>query len=382
MSRRPQPSIAPGSRSGSTRAVTLPRALVATLLVAASMAFLGAPASSQTGTFSGTVAYGNGELASGVRVTFYESPRRGRRTTFLGNTLTDRSGVYTFDAGPGCYTAVVIAPTNSEFNAAGSGQRFDEKFGCIGGTSTGFRSVLVRGGSRDTPEDPGPISARRPECFREVFRDDFTATGTPSSSSWLRYNGPGNNGFGLRRPDTISQSNGRLHIKASMKNGVLNSGGMSHRLNQTYGYWEFRVRVDADPSGATSAVVLTWPQSQRHPIDGEIDIFETFREGSGPPAGDPDRSPIQSFVHHGASNQVIARTHQGTSGRDWNVMALEWVPGEIIFYKNGVPAPIVTTGVPNVPHHLAIQLDAWKQQMGSPVVLQVDWARVFDYTCS
>ena len=107
---------------------------------------------------------------------------------------------------------------------------------------------------------------------------------------WNLYDSPGNAGFGLRRPWTITVDDGLLTITAQMVDGLLVSGGMAHRVDQTYGRWEFRVRTDPDPSEATSGVVLTWPQSENWPIDGENNMYET--------GTNPVRSPFMTFIHY------------------------------------------------------------------------------------
>jgi beta-glucanase (GH16 family) len=202
-----------------------------------------------------------------------------------------------------------------------------------------------------------------------VFSDDFDG-GELDTDSWYVYDSEGNAGHGLRRPSAVTVEGGRLVITASMADGQLVSGGMAHTAYQTYGRWEAVVRTDADPSAATSGVILTWPQSGRWPIDGENNIYET-----GPL---PDRQAISSFVHYGADNYHIELTHH-VDGTEWHEVAMEWRADRIRFFVDGELSGEVTEpeAIPHVPHHLTIQLDAWSDTMGDPVRMEVDRVRVY-----
>ena len=222
--------------------------------------------------------------------------------------------------------------------------------------------------TRPDPTPPCLVSTVDGAVFRPVFRDDFDGTAL-DEGAWYPYDSPGNAGFGLRRPEAISVSDDLLVITAQMVDGTLVSGGMAHHIDQTYGRWEFRVRAEPDPSGATSAVVLTWPQSENWPVDGEIDMFETGRT--------PDRTPFMTFVHYGADNSQEWLTHTA-DGTQWQVMAMEWTPERITMFRNGVFAGQVVNpdAIPHVPHHMTVQLDAWTDVMEGPVRMEVDWVQV------
>ena len=205
-----------------------------------------------------------------------------------------------------------------------------------------------------------------------VESDDFNGTAV-DTSKWSIYGPwiPGHAGNGIRDGRAISVANGLLTITAEMINGTLVSGGMSNRLNQAYGKFEFRARTDADPSKATSGVILTWPQSGRWPIDGENDIYET--------GIDPDRNPVASYVHYGATNQQYWFHHAGVDGTAWHTFAMEWTPSTIKIYRDGALAWTVSdaAAIPDVAHHLSIQLDAFKASMSGKVQLQVDWVKIY-----
>jgi beta-glucanase (GH16 family) len=221
----------------------------------------------------------------------------------------------------------------------------------------------------------GSVTSPAPTGWTLVQSEDFNGS-TVDTSKWSVYGPwiPGHNGNGIRDGSAISVADGVLTITARMVNGTLVSGGMSNRLNQTYGRFEFRVRTDPDPSVATNGVILTWPQSQNWPIDGENDIYET--------TDDADRIPIKSFVHYGADNKQYWFHHTGVDGTQWHTMAMEWEHDAIRIYRDGILVWTVTdqNAIPDVAHHLSIQLDAFKKSMSGTVRLQVDWVKIYRRT--
>jgi endo-1,3-1,4-beta-glycanase ExoK len=217
---------------------------------------------------------------------------------------------------------------------------------------------------------PTPTPTATPAGWTLVQSDDFSGTAV-DTTKWSIYSGAGNGGNGVRAASAITEGSGLLTITAKMVNGTLVSGGMMDKLNQTYGRFEVRVRTDPDPSLVTSGVVLTWPQSGKWPVDGENDIYETTL--------DADRTPFKSFVHYGSTNQQYWYIHSGIDGTQWHTMAMEWEPSAIRIYRDGLLAWTVTdvNAIPDVPHHLALQLDAFKQLMTGTVRLQVDWIKIY-----
>ena len=226
-------------------------------------------------------------------------------------------------------------------------------------------TVWFQVGSTVTPPPP-------PTGWTLVQSDDFSGSSL-DTTKWKVYGPwiPGHAGNGIRDGSAVSVGNGVLTITARMVNGTLVSGGLSNKLDQAYGRFEFRVRTDPDPSLATSGVVLTWPQSQNWPIDGENDIYETTL--------DADRNPIKTFIHYGADNKQYWFHHNGVDGTQWHTMAMEWEPSAIRIYRDGILAWTVTdrNAIPDVAHHLSIQLDAFKKSMSGTVRLQVDWVKIY-----
>jgi beta-glucanase (GH16 family) len=218
-----------------------------------------------------------------------------------------------------------------------------------------------------TTSPPPPPSSK----WRLLLSDDFNGTAV-DTTNWRIYgpNWSGNAGNGLRDGRAVSVANGILTITAQMLNGVLVSGGVASRIDRTYGRYEFRVRTDADPWAATSGCVLTWPQSENWPIDGENNIYETTTAS---------RYPFSSFVHYSALNKQYW-FHHYADGTQWHTMAMEWEPGAIRIYRDGALVWTVTdtVAIPDVPHHVVMQLDALKTWMSGAVRLQVDYMRIYE----
>ncbi|MGJ1525547.1 glycoside hydrolase family 16 protein [Sphingobacterium spiritivorum] len=203
--------------------------------------------------------------------------------------------------------------------------------------------------------------------FEENFDGDAV-----NLADWYIYNSAGHNGNGLRRPSAFAVADGILTVTAQMVDNILISGGMAHKINYKYGKFEARVRADDDPSIATSAVLLTWPQSERWPIDGENDFYETTTNR---------RQSFHSYIHYGSTYATKKQYHKEHKfdAKEWQVVAMEWEAEHIKIYVNGELQWTLSDkkAIPHVPHHLCIQLDAFKRQMGSPVRMQVDWVKVY-----
>lgn len=216
---------------------------------------------------------------------------------------------------------------------------------------------------------PAPDANGLKNEWNLVFEDDFDSSAI-NTAEWSMYNSAGNAGNGLRRPEAFSVENGSLVVTAQMKDGQLVSGGMSNRRNYLYGRFEFRVRTEADSSQATSGVVLTWPQSGNWPTDGELDIYETSTGAS--------RDPFHTFIHYGASNSQLHYIHDA-DGKEWHTIMCEWLPDKLTIFRDGVQVYTVDVvyAIPQVPHHLCIQLDALKTTMTGVVKMYVDWVKIY-----
>jgi beta-glucanase (GH16 family) len=215
------------------------------------------------------------------------------------------------------------------------------------------------------PTDPGPQ-------WKRLTAEDFD---TFRPQAWGRYDSVGAFGNGLRRSSAIGVTDGVLNITA--RGNV--SGGMAHKLGRTYGRWEFRARTEKG-RGFGSAILL-WPDSERFPQDGEIDIMEV-------PSETRDRAHfIVHFAGPGGSDKVYG-SYAEDDFSEWHTFAVDWLPDRIVFYVDGVERFRVTDRniIPDKPMHLAMQFDQGpkKDWIAAPDAttpaafsLQVDWLRVY-----
>ena len=156
-------------------------------------------------------------------------------------------------------------------------------------------------------------------------------------------------------------ADGRLTITARMVNGTLVSGGMSNRLDQTYGFYEFRVRTDADPTRRHAAASSSHGRS---PEDGRSTVRTTSTDDRGRgPQPDQELRPLRR-----RQQAVLVPPHGGGGNRGtrW-----QWsgTPSAIRIYRDGILAWTLTdtAAIPDVAHHLTIQLDAFKKSMSGTV---------------
>ena len=225
------------------------------------------------------------------------------------------------------------------------------------------------GASRDSSiDDPGSYT---PAGYHLLWEDLFDTGTTPSTTLWSMYDSPGNGGNGLRRPRAFSIHDGMVDVLADMQNGQLVSGGMSANHSETYAYYEFRVRTDADPSEATDGVVLTWPDDGVWPEHGEEDIYETGTSAT--------RDPFHTYIHYGSVGSTQYVIDQPSDAKAWHVMGMEWTATVINVYRDGAFVGKVTdpNAIPTVSHHMSIQLDAYTTSIAAPTHMYVDWVKVY-----
>ena len=204
-----------------------------------------------------------------------------------------------------------------------------------------------------------------------LFADEFNGSSL-DITNWGLYNGPGHGGNGLRRPSAVSVSGGSLVMTAKMVNGKLESGGMSHRQHYRYGRYEFRVRTERDPTGTMSGTVMTWPQRQWSPEFTENDMYET-----GPQT---DRNRFMTFIHYGRSITTQKYFAHYVDATQWHRIAMDWRRDSLKMYRDG---RLVWTlndqvAIPDVLHHVSIQLDARATRtLTTPVRMYVDYMRIY-----
>lgn len=226
--------------------------------------------------------------------------------------------------------------------------------------------IVVLGVSMSFCRDKAPLDS----TWKLVFQDDFSGSSV-NIDNWSIYDSPGHAGNGLRRPAAFSVSNGLLVVTAQMVDGNIVSGGMAHKMNYKYGKFEFRVRTEQDSSTTVSGVILTWPQSGKWPMDGENDMYET---GTG-----ATRDHFNTFIHYGTTGSTQYKFTHNVDATQWHTVAMEWEEKELRMYCDGNLDWTLTdvNAIPDVPHHLCIQLDAFKKNMTGTVKMYVDWVKIY-----
>jgi beta-glucanase (GH16 family) len=223
-------------------------------------------------------------------------------------------------------------------------------------------STSALGGREPGRQNPGAL----------IFQDNFNGIRL-DPRRWEPYFSVGNDGNGLRRPSAFGlDGKGHLVVTARMSGGQVVSGGMAAAEQSRYGRFEFRVRTEPDPSGITSGVVLTWPSFSRWPQAGENDMYETGNARN-------TRRPFYSYVHYGKHNSQYSFTHDA-DGAQWHTMMMDWRANAIRIYRDGLLVWTLTNrrAIPDVTHHLTIQLDATKHgKLQGPVRMYVDYVRIW-----
>ena len=126
-----------------------------------------------------------------------------------------------------------------------------------------------------------------------------------------------------------------------------------------------------------SGIVLTWPESDVHPRDGENNIYETLRSPG-------DRSEFYSFIHEpfGSVHDQVFVVHRADASQ-YHTMVMEWTPEWMTIERDGQIIKTIIENdddlIPDVPHHVAMQLDAWDHELPSPVWMNVDYIKVWSF---
>ncbi|WP_157437456.1 glycoside hydrolase family 16 protein [Actinoplanes subtropicus] len=238
--------------------------------------------------------------------------------------------------------------------------------------ATSSAAAAVRGGCKKpaAPKGWGPLA----------FADDFTGTRL-DTGRWSVYDSPA--GKPPRDASRVTVGGGELRISGGKgADGRDVSGGLSNDVNLMYAHVDVCFRVDR--GAGYSAIALLWPQSEKWPDDGEIDIAEVNRGA---------RAYANSFVHNHANNDRLGHSTIADFTA-WHVMSVDWTPDHVTFYLDGSKQWTVglddrTAGlVPTTSAmHLAIQLDQGCDAFvecrtaATParVAMHVDWVRGYSY---
>ncbi len=216
-----------------------------------------------------------------------------------------------------------------------------------------------------------------PPKWHSVFSGNFDSGF--SSKIWTRYNGVPTCCSTTRwsRSHLVAKG-GVMQLQDYRESGRWVSAGMSmgRSLNQTYGKWSVRFRMDRG-MGVGMCIAL-WPKSGWPP---EIDFAEESSQYG-------NRHVQTGTLHYGPHN---SQNHaQVTSDfSKWHVMSVEWTPRKLVYLIDGRRWHTITGSiVPHQPMHLIIQTHVGSngQSGGMPstalkghVDLHIDWVHVFRF---
>jgi beta-glucanase (GH16 family) len=180
------------------------------------------------------------------------------------------------------------------------------------------------------------------------------------------------------QPSGVSVSGGALHLTARREDVVggdkryeFTSGMVTtaKAFTFTYGYVAFRARLPRGP-GLWPALWLL-PSNESWPP--EIDVIELF-------GGHPTRAALTYHPPKGAQRQQHVTTPDLSVG--WHDFAIDWRPGSIQWWIDGVPRFRVSGDVPSQPMYLLMDLAVSGTQPPSrstrfPASLDVQYVRVW-----
>lgn len=213
--------------------------------------------------------------------------------------------------------------------------------------------------------------------WKSVFSDEFTSG--YSTATWTRYNGVPRCCAATRwDPSHLVVSQGIMNLqnyRDSALGGKWVSAGLSmgKSLDQTYGKWSVRFRMDR-AMGVGMCFAL-WPKTGWPP---EIDFAEESAKYG-------DRTVETGTLHYGSANSQI---HSKVTGdfSQWHTASVEWTPGKIVYLMDDKPWATITSHVPAQPMHLIMQThvgsngssgDMPAASITGHVDLQIDWVHVY-----
>lgn len=219
----------------------------------------------------------------------------------------------------------------------------------------------------------GPVIA--PGWGYPVFQDNFDG-GSINEGVWQVANwaGSNNNESQYYYPGQVSVSGGGLHLRADRDPNwsfgrEFNSGLVRTWQEWSHGRFEVRAKVP-NGQGFWPAIWLL-PRGAAWPAGGEIDIMEA--------RGDlPWR--ISSAVHWGwdvANHQYVSQAYESGANfqQGFHDYAVEWEPGTVRFYVDGVQHYTLfepAIGIPSTPKSIVLNLAVGGDYSGYP-----DWTTPF-----
>jgi Glycosyl hydrolases family 16 len=191
---------------------------------------------------------------------------------------------------------------------------------------------------------------------------------------------PGYERRGRRCAKNARVVDGMLRIEGEA-NG--DTGWVASRFHQRYGRWE--ARVQSRPTNESDGpqyhpLLILWPDSGRHPEDGEYDYLENVEPGA-----QCVEANIHYPHHEAASVQREWGQRCGVDLTQWHNIAVEWTPDHVKGFVDGDEWFSFAGGSNEVRQCIqcapamrqTIQLDNFFGDRMQPAVYEIDWVRVY-----
>lgn len=229
-----------------------------------------------------------------------------------------------------------------------------------------------------------------------IFRDEFDQGTTKWQRNWrmgddTRISPPANRTYEAAcwDPRNTFTSNGNLVLRAERRTctdafgrtySYATGGASTGTWNFTYGYAEARIHLPADANGLIANFPAWWLNGTindqgRWPEGGEIDIMEGL-------------SDHRAAWHYHWSDNGTNRSAGGTPSASlvptlanqagWHTYGVEWSPGILRYYYDGILVATHTTGVVSTPMYLVVNNAVPSQWTPTvPADMLVDYVRVW-----
>jgi len=270
---------------------------------------------------------------------------------------------------------------------------------CVGGTGT-WNQVGPAAELKVTGVLPVTVPAAMPvgdlPGWKQVTAEDFTtpvALGGWAASSYARpvfaYSGfADTTGRGWYDPaKVLSVKDGALDWYVHTEGGKHLVGAVVPAIpatgwGQTYGRYSMRFRADTLPG--YKMVAMLWPDSDNWG-EGEIDFMEVGELAAGN-AIYANLYPRGNTATYTPGSPTGFRTAVRADGNGWHVATVEWAPGSVTYWLDGVKLGTTTSGVPSTRMHMVLQVETGPG-LADPAAttaghVQVDWVTQYSRIAS